>query len=336
MILKNYILEKNINLLDNYNMSLLYGENIGFKNDIKIKIKKNTSNCEFINLFENEIIKNESILYNFINNTSLFDPKKVVFINEVTDKFFKILMEITTLLGTDTKIILLSSLLDKKSKIRNYFEKDKQSVIIACYQDNERSLQNYINTNLKDFKGINGEVTNLIIENSNLNRQVIKIELSKIKSFFKDKIINKNQLMELLNIKINEDFNFVRDASLLGNKKKVNQLIGEMEFLSEDNFYYLNLIAMRLNKLLEILIIKESIGDIDMVLEGLKPKIFWKDKPIVLEQLRKWNLNKLEVALSEINKTEMLMKKSSQIRNDLLVKSLIIELCNQANDSLAT
>ena len=223
MILKNYILEKNINLLENYNMTLLYGENIGFKNDIKIKIKKNNNNCEFFNLFENEIIKNENILYNFINNTSLFSQKKIIFINEVTDKFFKIIIEITNLLGPDIKIILFSSLLDKKSKIRNYFEKDKQSAIIACYQDNERSLQDYINTSLKEFKGINGEVTNLIIENSNLNRQVIKIELSKIKSFFKDKIINKNQLMELLNIKINEDFSFVRDASLLKNKKKVNQ-----------------------------------------------------------------------------------------------------------------
>ena len=85
MILKNYILEKNINLLENYNMTLLYGENIGFKNDIKIKIKKNNNNCEFFNLFENEIIKNENILYNFINNTSLFSQKKIIFINEVTD-----------------------------------------------------------------------------------------------------------------------------------------------------------------------------------------------------------------------------------------------------------
>ena len=84
-------------------------------------------------------------------------------------------------------------------------------------------------------------------------------------------------------------------------------------------------------KLLEIKRINESFNSYEQTIENLKPPIFWKDKPIYIEQLKKWSLNKLNKAASKINETEVLMKKNSHLRNDVLIKDLIINLSNEAS-----
>ena len=135
MILKSYIVEKNIDSLKDYSSILVYGENIGLKDDIKEKIKEEHKNAELINFFQDEIIKKNQIVYNEINNTSLFNEKKVIILHEVSDKIFKIIEELLEKTGNSLKILVISGNLDKKSKIRNHFEKGNNIGIIPCYND---------------------------------------------------------------------------------------------------------------------------------------------------------------------------------------------------------
>ena len=231
----------------------------------------------------------------------------------------------------NTNIYIFCDSLEKKSKIRNYFEKETNLAVIPCYQDNERTLQNYINHNLKGFHGLTPEVTNLIIKNSHEDRKIISSEIVKIKQFFLDKKINKEQLLELLNIKQNSNFNLLRDATLLGNKNTVNQLLGEVDFINESPFFYLNQLNSRVLRLLEIKNVEIETKDIELSMELLKPKVFWKDKPIYSRQLKKWDLKMLNNALNNMLKLEKLMKSNSQIRNDIIIKSFIVQLCTQAS-----
>ncbi len=331
MILKNFIIEDNISLLEQYNFLLLYGENDGFKEDMKDKIKEKNKDSEIIILFQEEILNNKNILIDQINNSSLFNSKRIIFLHEITDKVFKQIIECTEYQDKDTKIYIFSPVLEKKSKLRNYFEKDKKLGIVPCYKDNERTLIKYINLKLKDYKGLSPQIISLIVSNSSLDRKIIKNEIVKIKSFFTEKIINLKELQDLLNIKFNRDFNEIRDASLLGDKIKVNRLLGEIQFQSDDFMFYLNNIANRVTKLLEIQNISKETKDHEIALDALKTKVFWKDKPIYLQQLNKWSEKKLENALNKIGKVEVLMKKNSQIRNDILIKALLINVCNQAS-----
>ena len=89
MILKSFLVEKNISLLDKYSFVLFYGENTGLKDEIKFEIKKKYKNYEQINLLQDEIVKNEKLLDEQIHNTSLFSKNKLIFINEVSDKIEK-------------------------------------------------------------------------------------------------------------------------------------------------------------------------------------------------------------------------------------------------------
>ena len=282
MILKSYIVEQNIKILDNYNSVLMYGENAGIKHDIKIKLKNHNKDAEIINFFEDEIIKKKDILYENVFNESLFNEKKIVFINTATDKILYEICECLDKNKKETKIYIFAESLDKKSKLRNLFEKEKRLAIIACYEDNERTLISYINKELYGYKGLTGELTNIIITNS--NRKIIQNEIIKIKEFFAEKIIKKNELLEILNIKNNTGFDQIRDSALSGKKNKINNLLSEIEFLEEDSFLYLNNLNFRVLKLIEIHNINIKFNNYEKTLDSLKPSIFWKDKPIYIEQ----------------------------------------------------
>ena len=331
MILKSYIVEQNLDILKDYQATLIYGENNGIKNDIKEKIKNQKKDSEIINFFENDVIASD-FLYENIVNESLFIKKKIIFIHESSDKIFDKILECLEKENNNIEIYILSENLDKKSKLRNWFEKTKKLAILPCYKDNEKTLSVYINKQLRDYTGLTGEVISLIINNSNMDRMIIKDELLKIQGFFKEKKINKEQVIEILNIKNNGAFEDIRDKALSGEKRRINQLLSETEILSEEVYFYLNNLNYRIMRLHEI--IEKSEGNknnYEQILENLKPPIFWKDKSIIIQQLEKWTQKKLEEMITKIGKTEILMKKSSYLKNEVIIKDLVISLTNKAS-----
>ena len=148
MIYKSYLIEQNINLLDK-NLFLFYGENLGLKNEFKDKIKFQNNNAEIINLSQDDIINNIDNFFNEIFNISLFNEKKIYFINQVTDKIFDAIKKIEPKIDSQ-KIYLMSESLDKRSKIRNYFEKSNNCGVVACYNDNEISFKKTSHSSFKN------------------------------------------------------------------------------------------------------------------------------------------------------------------------------------------
>ena len=330
MILKSYIIEKNINELLKFRSALLYGENDGIKDDVKTKLKLLHKDSEIINLFQEEIIKNKNCLFDNVNNSSLFNEKKTIFIQEASDKILNEINEVLEKNNETIKIYIFSSLLDKKSKLRNLFDKEKSLASLPCYQDTDKTLIFYINDKLKNFKGISQEIVNHIISNSNNDRKIIKNEIDKIKSCFIDKSIKKRELEELLNIKVNNNFDKLRDSALLGDIKSFDKSMKETEFLPEDSFFNINNISYRIMKLIEIQRINIEINNLERSVEETKPKIFWKDKPIIIQQCKKWNLENLLQISTDLADVEILMKKNSEIKNDILIKKLLLNIFNKA------
>ena len=333
MILKSYIVEQNIEILSKYQSVLLYGENEGIKEDIKNKLKIFNQDAEIIIFFENDIIKDSNILNKNIINESLFNEKKIIIIQSASDKIYKDISYNLELNNKNIKIYIFCENLDKKSKLRSLFEKNKNLAIFACYEDNDKTLIDFISRELNDYRGLTGELINLIISNSNSNRRIIQSEIIKIKNFFIEKKIKKEQLIEILNIKNDAPFERIRDNALTGQKKNLNKLLSEIDILNEDSFSYLGILNYRVLRLKEILTTNELYQNHEKTLENLKPPIFWKDKPIYLQQLKKWNLQKITKIANKIGETEILMKKKSQIRKDLIIKDLIISISKSASIS---
>ena len=71
MILKSYLVEQDISILDRYQSILLYGENEGIKEDIKNRLKELNKGAEVINFFETEILKNKNLIHDNVVNKSI-------------------------------------------------------------------------------------------------------------------------------------------------------------------------------------------------------------------------------------------------------------------------
>ncbi len=327
MIFKNYEIENNINSIQK-NIYLFYGENYGFKQDIKNKIKLNNSKTTVKSFFQDEILKNEDDFYEELFNASLFGEKKINFIEKVDDKMLDIIKKISKKL-TDQKIFLFAEILDKKSKIRSHFEKSKDLAIIPCYADNELNLKKIITERLKKIKGLNSENIKIIIENSNLDRTKLNNELDKIETCFNDKEIKISELIKLLNINENESFDKLRDAALAGQNNSTNKLLNETIIDEDKSFYYLNSINQRVRKILEIISIEGK--SLEQAIDTLKPPIFWKDKPYIILQAKKWNQKKINKLFRETYNLEIKLKSNSNIIKKVFLKKLIVDICNLAS-----
>ena len=327
MIFKNYEIENNINSIQK-NIYLFYGENYGFKQDIKNKIKLNNSKTIIKSFFQEEILKNEDDFYQELFNVSLFGEKKINFIEKADDKMLDIIKKISLKL-TDQKIFLFAEILDKRSKLRSHFEKSKNLAIIPCYADNELNLKKIITERLKKIKGFNSENTKIIIENSNLDRTKLNNELDKIETCFHDKEMKIAELIKLLNINENESFNNLRDAALAGQNNSTNKLLNETIIDEDRSFYYLNSINQRVRKILEIISIEGK--SLEQAIDTLKPPIFWKDKPYIILQAKKWNQKKINKLFRETYNLEIKLKSNSNIIKKVFLKKLIVDICNLAS-----
>ncbi len=326
MIYKSYLIEKNINI--DKKLFLFFGENLGLISDFKKKIKYQNKESEIINFIQDELIIDTNKLFNEIANISLFEKEKIIFIEQVNDKVFEVIEEIVPRIENQ-KIYLFSNVLEKKSKIRNFFEKSNLCAAVACYQDNEITLKKIITEKLKGYEGLTTQNINLILSNVSLDRIKLNNELEKVATFFEDKIINYEKLQILLNISTNEDFNLLRDQALLGNKVKTNKLLGDTTIENDKIVFYLNIINQRLRRLSEVNAKKAL--DIENSINELKPPIFWKDKPNFILQAKKWSLSKIRKVQEKTFNLEVMIKANSLINKEFLIKKLILDICLLAN-----
>lgn len=328
MIYKSYQVEQNINFIKE-KLVLIYGENLSLIDDLKNEIKSTHLNFEINSYFQEDVIKDQENFFQNILNLSLFEKDKVFFINNATDKILPLVKEIENKIDKQ-KIFLFSELLDKKSKIRNYFEKSKNTGIVPCYIDNEITLKKIITEKLKHFKNLNTTNINIILENSSLSRMKLKNELEKILVYFSNKELQRDKLESLLNLRENENFNDLKDEAIMGNVNKTNELINDTVLEPEKNILYINIINQRFNKILEALYKSED-SNLEKAIDSLKPPVFWKDKPKFLIQAQKWNLEKIREVLKITYNLELKIKSNYLLNHNILIKKLMIDVCVLAN-----
>ena len=274
---------------------------------------------------QDEILNNKYLLVDEINNISLFGETKVILIENVNDKIFDILKVIETNLNQN-KVFLFSNILEKKSKLRNFFEKNAKSDLIPCYQDNQLSLRKIITKELKEYSGLTAEVINLILEYCNEDRIKLNNELQKIKVCF-NKNIEIENLTKLLNLEEDDNFNNIKDSALIGDTKLTNKLLSTSIIDDDKVIYYLSLINQRLIKILDTFKMNISI---DKAVNNLKPPVFWKDKPNFIKQATLWDKAKIRKALSITYNVELKLK-SSSIDKKIIIKKLLVDICGLAN-----
>ena len=319
MIAKSYEVLQNISKFLNYNMFLFYGENFGLKNEIqqliKNKIKQEDSKVEYLSLYENDITENKENFYNTIYSGSLFSNKKVIIIKNCTDKIINQMEELSEKKLEGVLVVISADVLDKKSKLRNLFEKNTQTLCVPCYADNTRDLELVALKILKENNiTASKEIINLLIEKSNNDRGNLHNEIEKIKSFAVDKKkLEIDEIKSIINFSGEYKSDSLINECLCGNILQYKKILSEIYSNTINQIFLLRILSNKIHKLLSMKEVEKNYSNIDNLLSASRPPIFWKDKPIVKKQLTIWNFNDLKKINNEIDNTELLCKKNPQL-----------------------
>ena len=308
------------------NFFLFYGENEGQKEDI---IKSNFNSFTKENTFkyyEKDIIQNKQPFFDQIYSKSFFENEKLILIYDVTDKILELIEETIDSNISEIKIILLAKKLDKKSKIRNFFEKNKEILVVPFYEDTIQTLITIGKKILNDNKiNLSQENLNLIIERSQGDRINLKNELEKIITLSKNKKkLETDDILKLTNLSENYSASELADNCLNKNRKKTLNILNENIPSSEDNILILKTFLYKLKRLRKLRINLDENNNLEKTINSFRPPIFWKDKDLIKQQIKKWKVDDIDKFIVEVNDTERLIKKNPQISN-LILNDMILE-----------
>jgi len=313
MIVKHFDLKKNI--IQNKKFFLLYGKNEGLieetiKNSLKPMLPGNVFNYE-----EKEILNDINNFQENLVNKSFFESEKLIIIKRTTDKLYGLVEELFDKKIEDISIIFIADVLEKRSKIRNFFEKSKEVICIPLYEDNIQTLSSIAQKFLREKKiNISQQDLNILAERAKGDRINLKNELQKIANFsLNKKIISIDEILKLSNLSENYDISELVDSCLSKNKKKMIKILNENNFSQEDCILILRIFLSKLKRLLALYLDPNVKTNIEKTLSSYRPPIFWKDKEIIKQQIKVLNFEKTKTLLHKTNEIELIIKKNPSI-----------------------
>jgi DNA polymerase-3 subunit delta len=324
MIIKNFELEK----LKSTKVKkiLFYGENEGYKNQIinNFFITKFSENFEKYE--ENQILNNYEDFFSSLLNKSFFEKDKLLIINRASDKILKLVEEISSKNIDDVTLVINSGTLEKKSKLRKFFEKEINTICVPFYNDENKTLNSLAYNFLNDKKiSLSQEMINIIVERSSGDRQNLYNELIKLENYQKNgQKITIEHILKISNLAQNYSVSELVNNCLSKNLKKTINILNENNYSSDDCILILRTLLSKSKRLLKI---KESINNnmtIDQAISYFKPPIFWKDKEFIKKQISAWTLKNIQKLIYKINSIELLSKKNN-ISSLFIVSDFILE-----------
>ncbi|MDB9745289.1 DNA polymerase III subunit delta [Candidatus Pelagibacter sp.] len=323
MIIKSFEIKK---IIGKHKFFLFYGENQGFKNqliDDEFK-KKKLESCYFYE--ENEILNNKETFFSNLLTKSFFENEKLIIINRATDKIKELVEEIVEKNPEEVILIVNGGTLEKKSKLRSFFEKNKLTVCVPFYEDNAQTLSAITSQFFRENNiQISQQIINLIVGRSRGDRQNLKNELEKIKNFSQNKKkIEIEDILKLTNLAENYSVSELIDSCLSKNKKKTINVLNENNYSQEDCILITRTMLIKTKRLVRLCKEQAKLNNLDATIAGFKPPIFWKDKEVIKQQIKNWSYNKAKALLYEINEVELLIKKNP-LNSINILSNFIIE-----------
>ncbi len=311
MIIKSYELDK-IKSKKN-NLVLIYGSNQGYKNQVIKEEFEDQFKGEILKVDENEILSKYDESISNLMNKSLFDDDKLIIISRASNKIYNFINEVIERKIERIKIIINSDNLEKKSKLRNLFEKEKDLICIPFYEDNEKSLgiiaQNFFRK--KNIK-VSQEIINLLIGRSRGDRGNLINELNKIDNLsITKKNIDIDDIFKLTNLSENFSVFELAENYLAKNKKQVSKILNENNFANDECILIIRTILNRSKRLLKLKESQNQTNNIDLTISSFKPPIFWKEKDVVKKQIQSWSEDEVKKMIYKISNLEILVKKNS-------------------------
>ena len=331
MIKKLFEIKKSI--LQDYNFYLFYGINEGFKNEKISELLKDINKANIFTYEENQILNDVNSFLESVLNKSLFEEKKIIIIKRATNKILDIIKALVEK-NSDNIVLINSGVLDKKSKLRNYFEKEKKLITVAFYEDSVDVLSNIAKKFLKENNiTLSQSDINLIINKCIGDRGILLNELDKIKYYLlRNKKIKTEDILKLINLAEDHSISELIDNCLAKNNKKTINILNENNLSSEDCIMIMRVFLNKSKKIYNLCSEFKRNNNIELTISSARPPIFWKDKEIVKKQINQWTPENIKKLIFKINEIELQIKKNIGNSVNLISDFIIDQSISKTNN----
>tara|TARA_B100000401_G_scaffold436557_1_gene380263 strand:+ start:8457 stop:9482 length:1026 start_codon:yes stop_codon:yes gene_type:complete len=330
MLIKEFQLGKIFQEKRNFLSLMLFGPNEGLIREYIDKITGDyldDDKYELVSFSGKDLDQDPQSLHDILQSVSMFFKNKIVIVDLLKDKHFKIIEEIISNPPQQVILLLKFDTLPKSSKFRKFFESEKTCFALACYDDDGRSQMQNIEKFIKENNlDLNQDTKYYLLQTLSIDRMVSKHELEKIKLYYKDesKKIELEDLKNLLNDSSSVNLSKMNEVVMNGNTLKSSIIINKL--LSEGT-NPISLIRSLMNYIMRIQMTKIEMrkgNDFENAIKILRPPVFWKDKDNFQKHCLKWPIEQIEKILNGLTSTEIDCKLNSKLAKTNCENSLLL------------
>lgn len=245
---------------------------------------------------------------------SFTGDRRLIMIREATDKIAEVIQGCVELLNPGNYLILCADDLGPRSPLRLMAEAAPQIAALPCYKDEGVGLSQLIRTTLRGY-GFQAEdaVIHYLSQELGGDRMIILSELEKLALYFYGETrLNLDAVAAVVSEAGEKSFDDVAQAVASGQIETLCRALDRLFMEGEPFVAVLRSVQRYFSRLAEVQALVAQGQSVDQAVKSLRPPVFFKQQPMMIQHARRWTSRKLDQAQYII----LLAEKESKLAGD--------------------
>jgi DNA polymerase-3 subunit delta len=300
-----------------FQSALFYGPDAGLALERARRVKtmilaESADPFAFVELTDAALLHDPARLWDEIQSIGLLSSKRFILIRDAGDKSAVIISEAAAALHDGVFLVVIAGELSTRSALRDWFEKASNAAAIGCYRDEARDIHALVKQSFS-AAGIEAgrEVVDYLSTQLGNDREVTRQEIEKIIIYAgEEKTVSAEDVQTLVDYNRDTQMDDIVNAVADKNTAKLDRLLAQHLLEGTAPIVYLRALQRYFNRLYYIKARAEAGHDIETTVKNLKPKIFFRQEPLLIRHARNWTLPQITRALNYLISAELACKTS--------------------------
>jgi len=262
-----------------------------------------------LELSAEQLAEDATILADELAAMSLMAPKRVVLVREPGAAHLAMITEAMARRAPENFLILYATeALGSADKLRLWGEKSPDVGVIACYKDEGSGLEQFIRDTLRGY-GLraSNEATRLLASQLSGDRQIILNELEKLSLYIGDEVeeISLEDVLASVGENNDKSFDELNNAVASGDMVGLCRLSDRLLMEGNHGLLLVRSVMRHITRLEAIARKREAGMSLDAAIDGLRPPVFFKAKPMLKAHASRWDSTACTTALAMLQLLEL-------------------------------
>lgn len=262
-----------------------------------------------VELSSEQLSEDGALLADELAAMSLMAPKRVIMVRDCGAAQLATITEAVARRAPENFLVVyVTESLASTDKLRLWAEKSPHVAAIACYKDEGSGLDQFIRDTLRGY-GLraSGEASRLLASQLSGDRQIILNELEKLSLYVGDEVeeISLEDVLASVGENNDKSFDELNNAVASGDMVGLCRLSDRLLMEGNHGLLLVRSVMRYIGKLEAIAIKREGGMSVDAAIEGLRPPVFFKAKPMLKAHATRWNTHACAAALAKLQLLEL-------------------------------